>query len=280
VRSSSLNIPPSAPIRSPSAAPVRAAGATSRTPLVLGAAAVLAVVLVGYGIIKPDPVQSDAASCGLLVDVSDSADVELLDEGLLASVVDACAAPGGGVLVALAAGAGPAKVASLGTFDLTGGDSPNPTTVEGRRRQAAEAATEQLVSSIAALPHAAGPSDLVGGLAVMADALPVSKTATTITLVTDGLQATSAVSVEDLVDEDAVTDLVEAALALEALDLQGVVVHLIGVNSGAFRGEPLDRAFEQRLEAFWVGVIEGSGGCVATYAPELLGELGSCAVTS
>lgn len=281
MRSSSLNThsvstPPA------STSVVTEGTSSNKTVLVLGGAGVLAAALVGYGMLTPDPASIPVASCGLIVDVTHSVDTDHIDAELVASVVEACAVhDGGGTLTAVAVGSGPSKVASIGTFDLTGGDSSNPTTREVRRHRAAEAATQELADTIAGMPHAAGPSDLVGALAVLANQLPTSTTSTTITLLTDGLQATSSLTVEDLVGESDVAELVTAALELETIELQGVVVNLVGVNSGQFRGEQLGRAFEVRLQAFWTSVVEAAGGCVATYAPELVAELSdSCAVAS
>lgn len=99
-------------------------------------------------------------------------------------------------------------------------------------------------------------------------------------VLSDGLQASSGVSVESLVGDEVDDDgLVEQARQSGLLpDLEGVNVVMAGVGAGeTATGDPLPDAFTARLREFWTAIIAATGGSlcappVAETPPDLVQE--------
>lgn len=83
-------------------------------------------------------------------------------------------------------------------------------------------------------------------------------------VLSDGLHASSSLSVERLVDDDddAITQLVDTAQSSGVMpDLDGINVVVAGVGGGeTASGDPLPDTFIADLQDFWTQVVQASGG--------------------
>jgi hypothetical protein len=98
-------------------------------------------------------------------------------------------------------------------------------------------------------------------------------------MITDGLQLSSGVSVQVLAQPDtSPEDLVDQARDLQSIPaMEGAAVSFAGVGEGVNAdGQPLDDAFEARVEDFWRRLTDAAGGSVCSYSNDP-GELpGNC----
>jgi hypothetical protein len=153
---------------------------------------------------------------------------------------------------------------------------------EGDRREQQEedlaVVTERAQAEVADVferpPGEARSSDVLTALGEAADDVSSQARADGVderyvVMVTDGLQNSSDVAVEDLTGEEVSTEpMVERAreLGLIAPGLDGVQVDFVGVRSGqSIDGQQLPEWFEAKVEDFWRQVVEDGGGSVCRY---------------
>jgi hypothetical protein len=90
-------------------------------------------------------------------------------------------------------------------------------------------------------------------------------------VVTDGIQLSSDVTVEDLATEDAdVAPLIDRARAVDLIpaELAGVQVSIVGARGGLGpSGEQLPQWFEAKVEQFWRAVMDEAGAKTCVYGP-------------
>lgn len=88
-------------------------------------------------------------------------------------------------------------------------------------------------------------------------------------VITDGIQLSSDVTVEQLATEDAdVTPLIERARAIDLIpeELNGAQVSFVGVRGGLGpAGEQLPQWFEAKVEDFWQAVVQEAGAKMCAY---------------
>lgn len=90
-------------------------------------------------------------------------------------------------------------------------------------------------------------------------------------VLTDGLQTSSGLTVQDLATPDApVEPLVTHASELGLVpQLDGVNVNLVGVRTGVTAdGGQLEEFFEAKVQQFWEGVVAAGGGSLCLYEPD------------
>ncbi|MCB0973110.1 MAG: VWA domain-containing protein [Actinobacteria bacterium] len=90
-------------------------------------------------------------------------------------------------------------------------------------------------------------------------------------VLTDGLQTTSDLSVQDLAEEaSAVEPLLLKAEQLRLVpQLDGTFVNFLGVRTGVNPdGSQLPEFFEANVELFWQGLVERGGGSLCLYEPD------------
>jgi hypothetical protein len=90
-------------------------------------------------------------------------------------------------------------------------------------------------------------------------------------VLTDGLQTSSGLTVQDLATPEApVEPLVAKASELGLIpQLDGVYVNLVGVRTGVTAdGSQLEQFFEAKVQEFWEAVVTAGGGSLCLYEPD------------
>lgn len=153
---------------------------------------------------------------------------------------------------------------------------------EGRKESAQENELEETVESAQAAVAAvfdrpsgdARGSDILtavdaAGTALAGQAVDDGVEERYLVVVTDGIQLSSDVTVEQLDTEDAeVTPLLERARAIDLIpeELNGAQVSFVGVRGGLGpAGEQLPQWFEAKVEDFWQALLQEAGAKVCAY---------------
>lgn len=90
-------------------------------------------------------------------------------------------------------------------------------------------------------------------------------------VLTDGLQTSSGLTVQDLATKDAPVEPLVAQVEKLGLvpQLDGVFVNFVGVRTGVTAdGAQLQEFFEAKVQEFWEGVVAKGGGSLCLYEPD------------
>ena len=216
------------------------------------------------------------AACALVIDRTSSSTSDATVEQykqMVERAVDGCAEEDA-VLSAYvfdAATSGPELVGEYDLFEPAGRVASKR---ESQQNAAIEDAREEILEVFDETPDSDGRGDILAAYTVAAETLEQNAAAEDLVdeeyliMVTDGLQLSSGVSVEDLAGDTPPGDLVALADDLNSVPaMEGAQVTFAGVGEGVnAEGEALDDAFEARVEDFWLLLAEAGGARVCTYS--------------